>query len=1773
VTDECGNIATSSATLTIEDTTAPDITACDLVSMSTTIECIGDPDTQINEWVAANIALLENCATDICSEFIVSSNLDETEFINSCSATTGEITIVYSVTDECGNISTTSATLTIVDTTVPDYTMCDIPSLNQTLECTGDPETQISEWMSQNLTSLENCFSDVCSEYEVFPMIISDGFEADCSASTGSITVVFVAMDQCNNVQSVQGSLTIVDTTAPDLEACDISSLSTNIECSGDSESQIASWVNENIQILEACASDLCSEIQVSSNLDAVSFETACSANTGLITVIFTVTDECGNESTAFASLTIEDTTAPVLANCDISSMTTILECAGDPEAQINSWVNQNITNLANCASDICSEISVSSNVADQVFETACSPNTGAMIIIFTVTDECGNFSTAEATLTIEDTTAPELNACDLSGMTTTLECAGDPESQVETWVAQNISLLEACATDVCSEIIISSNLNDVEFVEGCSSNTGSIQVEFYITDVCNNSTFVTATLTIEDTTAPDLISCDLSAMSSTVECNADTENLINSWVAQNMSTLSDCTTDICSEIVLSNNFANTEFIEGCSEFTGTMTVIFTATDECGNASSFEASLTIEDNSAPDLSSCDLLSLNAIVECNGTPESQIAAWVAANTSSLSQCVSDICSQEIMVSSNVGEVDFDTACSPKTGGITVTFIVTDECGNSSTTSATLLINDTTGPDLSACAPNNLTLACIRTENQQLANNWHQSNLSNLQSCASDDCSESFTITSNYNWNNFNYLCGQTGSLTVTYFVTDACGNSSNYPATFSVIDNTAPEINWANPELGEYENGTTITVQCHASDSEWNLPQFSASDIIASDECSTQVNVSLTSSETERGDCSEDGYFYKRVYTWTATDACGNASSLNIFIIVVDTIAPTLSGVPGSISVSCEDVPPPPHLKTCDDDEDCCDDAVIAIDECECAEIFFEEIIDGNACDTQFRVIRTWTAVDNCGNSTSESQIIDVHRKSEMSVVVAHTNLEGIEPFGDIWAPCTGETGTPAWLYKMVSAEVNIENNCQFAPVGVSYDVTQYPTEGSCAELGYQQHWRITWTAKDECGNSDEVWYNVFIYNNTAPEITLDTLVCSISDAIANATSLCAENITLSFTDQMETSICGRGTDIMRIWLATDECGNASIAHQRVLRPDDNLSSIEILDSRLTGDTISVDCTPEFLNGGGFSEYDVNIIGSCGAILPVIFTEEIVAYGDCNDEQGWIYRKKLKWSATDICEGELSHEVIVNVKSSAVPQFLDQDIEVILNCGEIFTPKVNTFCSDLVRLEMKNEQILPGFDCEKEIMITMTYEAEDACGKISTADYTIRKIRNLGVEFFGLASDTLYCPQQIPMPSAKDMCSDLDLDVTFTEVQIQNKCSQGNTFRRTYSATDACGNFHQRTQYIVHNDTIAPILSFYHPLHPVMYNGDELTTQCYDNDYETYRDLEINAQHIYVAGDCHYAVEYSSDVVVSANCILDGFAFYITHKWSVTDGCGNVSTFIVYEKQIDTQAPQWISTPPAQIITCGDLPPVVSPVAVDGCSNVDLNYRQTLVSSNNNHTLWNRRWQATDACGNSVEFIQQIQINTGSDISCMIQGTTSPQCNSDNNVLIVNVNNQTGGPYTYNWTVTGGVCTITSGQNTPQITYSIGFSHASIIVEITDSNGCTTYCSVRIACISTEANLSGGHNDVISQINEYTAKVYPNPAFNEAYVKIHSKRNSTGTIQIMNSLGELVSVTNHTIARGKNELFLDLSRLSAAVYHVIIKMEGEESIVTPLVILK
>jgi len=136
-TDQCGNtIDEYVQTITVEDSTPPDLTNCNLINQ--TIECaLSENEANIVDWNLTNISILEGCSVNNCSNtnVTVTSNFVLSNFVDSCGST-GSITVTYTVEDDCGNTTTTQATFTIIDTISPDLSNCVIPTL-ETIEC-GD---------------------------------------------------------------------------------------------------------------------------------------------------------------------------------------------------------------------------------------------------------------------------------------------------------------------------------------------------------------------------------------------------------------------------------------------------------------------------------------------------------------------------------------------------------------------------------------------------------------------------------------------------------------------------------------------------------------------------------------------------------------------------------------------------------------------------------------------------------------------------------------------------------------------------------------------------------------------------------------------------------------------------------------------------------------------------------------------------------------------------------------------------------------------------------------------------------------------------------------------------------------------------------------------------------------------------------------------------------------------------------------------------------------------------------------------------------------------------------------------------------------------------------------------------------------------------------------------------------------------------------------------------------------------------------------------------
>src|SRR5690606_14013344 len=101
-------------------------------------------------------------------------------------------------------------------------------------------------------------------------------------------------------------------------------------------------------------------------------------------------------------------------------------------------------------------------------------------------------------------------------------------------------------------------------------------------------------------------------------------------------------------------------------------------------------------------------------------------------------------------------------------------------------------------------------------------------------------------------------------------------------------------------------------------------------------------------------------------TWTATDACGSATSADQTIKLADSTAPVRT-IPPDATMDCDANHDPNATGV-----------ATAVDNCDAAPTvtYLDECVPG-VCPTAQVVSRTWTATDACGNSTSATQMISL----------------------------------------------------------------------------------------------------------------------------------------------------------------------------------------------------------------------------------------------------------------------------------------------------------------------------------------------------------------------------------------------------------------------------------------------------------------------------------------------------------------------------------------------------------------------------------------------------------------------------------------------------------------------------------------------------------------------------------------------------------------------------------------------------------------------------
>ena len=467
-------------------------------------------------------------------------------------------------------------------------------------------------------------------------------------------------------------------------------------------------------------------------------------------------------------------------------------------------------------------------------------------------------------TITIIDVASPVITT---PAQPVNIQCAGGTPT-ISTWVSTNGG---AVATD-CTGIVWTNNW-DGNPVAGCGSRT----ITFTVRDPCNNpSVSTTATYSVQDTTFPVITT---PASPGTAPCNSNGSDLtaLNTWLTTRGGAQA---TDNCGTVTWTNNFIQGSLTRGCLN---SVPVIFTAADGCGNAVSTTSTFTINDTSAPLITTP---AQNQNVECSSSTN-QFNSWLDNHANAVA---TDVCfgtTGLIWTNNFVGSAP--NGCNGSSGP--VTFSVTDNCavGNTATTTATFTTTDTLAPVITTPA-SPLSVDCGSGQQSNQLNQWLSSNGGAI---ATDAC----TIVT---WtNNFNSGTVNCASTPVTFIASDQCAtpHTARTTATFSIVDSSAPVFS---------PQPTSATVECgpnaQSSFTAWLNSNAGAT---VSDNCAGAQQITVTN-DWPVGTLPTVGCLTVATVRFQATDPCQNRTPLvSATFTISDTTPPVITAFATDQTVSCD----------------------------------------------------------------------------------------------------------------------------------------------------------------------------------------------------------------------------------------------------------------------------------------------------------------------------------------------------------------------------------------------------------------------------------------------------------------------------------------------------------------------------------------------------------------------------------------------------------------------------------------------------------------------------------------------------------------------------------------------------------------------------------------------------------------------------------------------------------------------------------------------------
>ncbi len=1096
-TDDCGQIASCSSVFTVPSAPAVVLT-CPGDEVVASCQTQGAIDTAFTAW------LLEVSSSGGCNSVLTNDNTGAPD------ACGGSTTVTWTVASSCEDDVECSATFTVTDAPLVELT-CPDDEVVASCQTQGAIDTAFTAWLLE-VSSSGGCNSVLTNDNTGAP-----------DACGGSTTVTWTVASSCEDDVECSATFSV---TAPEtvVIACPGNQAEEACQTQEDIDAAFALW-------LEGASSTGGCDVEITDNsVDAPNY---CG---GSVTITFTATDAaCGGTDVCEATFSVG---APETVEITCPEPYLAEECQTQEaiDAAFATWLTE-VSAIGGC--DV-----VITNDSDGAPD-ACG---GSVTVTFTATDlECGGIDECSETFTVPF--APELTvtcpadylaeACpepealdiafedwiagfdadggcgttttDLSGYSTPSFCGGNvtivfeaadncdqiasctssfvvPEAAPVVITCPEPALIDACETQEDVNLSFEAWIDEFGFDGGCNAQGsdlsgfeapsfcgGSVTILYTVSSDCADDEVCSSVFTVEN--RPDLIVvCPEDFNAEACQTQEDIDSEFDNWISLFEAEGGCFTTTTDLDVYTAP--------DACG---GSVTVLFEASDECGQSTNCSAVFTVAD--APELivTCSDDVTLDACTSqedindeynnwlngfyyeggCNaqqgynvlqnGSSQNGFSDWTIISQSGDGW---DATGLEFLTS--YGD------CPELTSTHRMSQLVDLVAAGYSEAFLDGAPSIAIGETVRSLALNALCAPAEATDNYHVRYELRDASQSVIASfligspaapaqigLTPEQISHVFSaygpgvryVYFEHGGSDKGYWAGHYGaafgnafvslenppttapdacggSVSVTYVVTSDCEEDHVCTRTFTVAPVTG--LDWDN------EMPANAAAECD------NVPEVPI--VTASNDCG-DVAV-LFEESIEDGSCAGN---YTITRTWTAVDECGNEITHTQTITVTDTQAPVLEGtLPGGVleNVMKDDAPPAP------DEEDI---AALYSDNCSgVIAVLIDTQMEGTDCN--WTVTYTYSVTDGCGNEADNAVVIYEGVDTIDPIVTCSEDIEVILPEGE----CEAEVAV---------TEPDVDDAC---PTELTYERSDALDLEDPYSVGVTT---IIWTATDEAGNT------------------------------------------------------------------------------------------------------------------------------------------------------------------------------------------------------------------------------------------------------------------------------------------------------------------------------------------------------------------------------------------------------------------------------------------------------------------------------------------------------------------------------------------------------------------------------------------------------------------------------------------------------------------------------------------------------------------------------